>query len=349
MLNRICATVIALEESYEDIQQVTVQVPSGETRRAINYPLLSGPVRVADTVLLNETATLLSLGTGGYDFVIANLSDPSGPSREENRGSGHIVKGRYLPSQCSVMTLEEQPRYAGLWSRRLAGMPVISAQLHSQIAPIAAGLTLRGISPIVYVMTDGAALPITFSSLVRQLKKSGLIHHTITAGQAFGGDSETVTVHSALLAAKHLLGARAAIVCQGPGSAGTGTEYGFSGIEQASLLDLSARLGAMPYAAVRMSDSDPRQRHQGVSHHTQTTLKLAYAPCRVALPLGTRFPGLERRHKKILVEDTEEAIRLLLERSIAVTSMGRSIAEDPMFFHAAAASGIAAAANAGTE
>ena len=43
-------------------------------RLAINLTDLSGPAAVGDRVLVNTTALDLGLGTGGRDFVIANLT-----------------------------------------------------------------------------------------------------------------------------------------------------------------------------------------------------------------------------------------------------------------------------------
>ena len=84
--------------------------------------------------------------------------------------AGHIIKGRYLPCQQAVLTLEEQEKYAAVWERDLEGLPVLVGQLHSQIAPAAAGLSLSGRSRVAYIMTDAAALPLAFSRLVRDLK-----------------------------------------------------------------------------------------------------------------------------------------------------------------------------------
>ena len=81
---------------------------------------------------------------------------------------------------------------------------------------------------IAYVMTDGGALPLWFSRTVAALED--VLCGTVTVGQAFGGDLEAVTVHTALLAAKHVLRADLAIVTQGPGNLGTGTPLGFSGV-----------------------------------------------------------------------------------------------------------------------
>ena len=52
----------------------------------------------------------------------------------------------------------------------------------------------------------------------------------ITTGQSFGGDLEAVTVHTGLLAARHVVGADLVVVAQGPGNLGTGTRWGFSGV-----------------------------------------------------------------------------------------------------------------------
>ena len=120
----------------------------------------------------------------------------------------------------------------------LAGTPVIVATLHSMLVP--AVLAFHAVAPgrrVVYLMTDGAALPLSFSKVVRQLKAQRLLLCTITAGHAFGGDLETVNVYSGLALAKTMVAADLIIVAMGPGIVGTGTKYGFSGIEQAYILE----------------------------------------------------------------------------------------------------------------
>ena len=54
-------------------------------------------------------------------------------------------------------------------------------------------------------------------------RDAGWLACTITVGHAFGGDLETVTLHTGLLAARHVLGAQVAVVAQGPGNLGTGS------------------------------------------------------------------------------------------------------------------------------
>ena len=338
MLTQAAGKVTAVTPWDQDAQELSVRIEM-ETRRAVNYLALTGPASVGDEVLLNTTAQALKLGTGGFDFVSANLSRAlPKPSTSE---TGHIIKGRYLPCQVAVLTLEEQPQYAEVWERDLEGLPVLVGQLHSQIAPAAAGLFLSGRRKVAYVMTDAAALPLAFSHLARDLKAVDFVAVTLTCGQAFGGDYETVTLHSALLAARHILGCDAAIVCQGPGNAGTGTKYGFSGVEQAQNLDIVKALGGQAVAIVRMSSSDKRPRHQGISHHTRTTLDLAYSRCLVPLPAGIDAAALPPGHTVQFVPNAQAALDLLAEAGVAVTSMGRTPAEDPAFFLAAAAAGLA--------
>jgi hypothetical protein len=339
MLTQAAGRVQSVTEWDRDAQELAVRLEA-ETRRAVNYSALSGPAFVGDEVLLNTTSQGLKLGTGGCDFVVANLSRAKPKPKEP--ASGHIIKGRYLPCQLAVLTLEEQSEYASVWERTLEGLPTLVGQLHSQIAPAAAGLHLAGRRRVAYVMTDAAALPLAFSRLIRDLKAAGLIHATLTCGQAWGGEAETVTLHSALLGAKHVLGCDAAIVCQGPGNAGTGTKYGFSGVEQAQNLDIAKALGGATVAVVRMSQSDKRERHRGISHHTRTTLDLAYSRCVVPLPAGTDTSALPPGHDVRYVEvgRAQAALDLLARRGVLVTSMGRTPAEDPAFFLAAAAAGL---------
>jgi len=339
MLTQAAGRVQSVTEWDRDAQELTVRLEA-ETRRAVNYPALSGPAHAGDEVLLNTTALGLKLGTGGFDFVVANLSRAM--PRPKEPAPGHIVKGRYLPCQLAVLTLEEQAEYAGVWERTLEGLLILVGQVHSQIAPAAAGLHLAGRRRVAYVMTDAAALPLAFSRLVRDLKAAGLVHATLTCGQAWGGEAETVTLHSALLGAKHVLGCDAAIVCQGPGNAGTGTRYGFSGVEQAQNLDIAKALGGSTVAIVRMSEADKRERHRGISHHTRTTLDLAYSRCVVPLPADTDTSGLPPGHdvRYIDIEKTQAALDLLARRGVLVTSMGRTPSEDPAFFLAAAAAGL---------
>lgn len=325
----------------------------GTRHRALAYRSLTGDIREGDRVLLNTTAGTLGLGTGGFDFVVANLSRPAGVA---GAGQGHIIKLRYTPHQFAVLADEEaQPE---LYSRAtdLGGMPVVAASLHSQVALAAAGVkAARPKARVAYVMTDGAALPIGVSNLVRTLLSEGLLDETVTCGQAFGGMREAVNLYSGLICARHAAGADVAIVCQGPGNAGTGTPLGFSGIETGQAINAAHSLDGRPVCAVRMSRADPRRRHTLISHHTLTVLsRIALAAALVPLPWmdpGDEAEAVRQLDELKLFErheirsfDGKPGIDLLKARRLDVSSMGRRFEDDPLFFLAGCAAGAAAAA-----
>jgi hypothetical protein len=205
---------------------------------------------------------------------------------------------------------------------------------------------------VAYVMTDGGALPAWFSRTIAGLREAGWLAATITTGQAFGGDLEAVTVHSGLLAAKHAVGADTAIVAQGPGNLGTGTKWGYSGVAAGEAVNAAAVLSGRPVASLRISFADPRERHQGISHHSLTAYgQVALARADVVIPalpepqaarVAADIAPLAARHRLITVacEGLEEALRAT---PVGLATMGRSLDEDLEYFLAAAAAGKHAA------
>jgi hypothetical protein len=202
-------------------------------------------------------------------------------------------------------------------------------------------------------MTDGGALPAWFSRSVAGLREAGWLAGTVTTGQSFGGDLEAVTVHTGLLAARHVLGADAAVVAQGPGNLGTGTRWGFSGVAAGEAVNAIAALGGRPVASLRLSDADPRSRHQGISHHSLTAYgQVALAAADVVLPalpepLGSRITSdaapLGTRHRlvSVPVDGLQDALRAC---PVGLSTMGRGLDADLAYFLAAAAAGRHAAA-----
>ncbi len=325
----------------------------GARHRALAYRGLTGDIREGDRVLINTTAGTLGLGTGGFDFVVANLSRPAGVA---GAGPGHIIKLRYTPLQFSVLADEEAQPELYSQAQDLGRAPVVAASLHSQVALAAAGVkAARPGARVVYVMTDGAALPLGVSNLTRLLLAEGLVDETVTCGQAFGGTREAVNLYSALICARHAARADVIIVCQGPGNVGTGTPLGYSGIEAGQAVNAAHSLDGRPVCAVRMSRADPRRRHTLISHHTLTVLsRIALAAALVPLPWMEPRDEEEairqldelklfERHE-IRSFDGEPGMRLLEQKGLDVSSMGRRYAEDPLFFLAGCAAGAAAAA-----
>lgn len=302
--------------------------------RAYVLTQLTGSVAVGDRVVLNTTAVELGLGTGGWHIVHWNLErDAWGEP-----GPGHIMKLRYTSLQVDTGAAEEaHPDLAG----DLGGMPVVVCSLHSQVPCVAAALLAAvPTARIVYVMTDGAALPIVLSDLVTAMVARGLLAATITAGHAFGGDLEAVSIPSALALARGMLSADVVIVAMGPGVVGTGSPLGTTSVEVAHVLDSAAALGGRPVAALRMSSGDTRERHQGVSHHTRTALDLTRSCVTIASPHEGAFA--HDRHD-VQVAEPPVMSSILADAGLVVTTMGRGPEEDPLFFAAAGAAGTLAA------
>src|ERR687889_1342551 len=193
------------------VELTATRADADGTVRALAYTDLTPAPAVGDRVLLNVAALDRGLGTGGYALVVAVL-DPAGRvTAQPPQPAGHLVKARYLPLQAMVAGADEQgsPHHELLRDDdSLDGLPVVVADLHSALAPIA--LTVAADRPgtrVVYVMTDQGALPLAFSRSYAELRAAGLLAGSVTVGQAFGGDLEAVTVHSGLLAARLALDA----------------------------------------------------------------------------------------------------------------------------------------------
>lgn len=327
-------------------QEIEVEV-DGRVAAAIAYPDLVGEVGSGDDVILNTTAVDLGLGTGGLHLVVAvegRATDGVPP--------GHVMKARYTPVQTAVTTVEETDGARLEDSPGLGQLPVVCAPLHSMLAPIAAGAKRAADARVVYVMTDGAALPGAFSRLVPELRDVGLLDGWITCGQAFGGELEAVTVWTGLLAAKELLDAEVIVVADGPGNLGTDTTWGVSALGSGHALMAARALDGRPIPALRVSFADPRERHRGVSHHSLTILSdVCTVETNVPVPMLTdeghrdavwgalRARKLEDRHQLVEV-DGSPAVDELRERGVEVRTMGRGIDDDPAFFLAAGAAGV---------
>lgn len=318
--------------------------------KAVNYNQLTGAIEMGDTLLLNTTAVDLNLGTGGYHFVISNLDQA-----EQNLSQGgHIMKLRYTPYQLKVFAAEEQEStYHEIFKnfQSLKGMPVIVGTLHSMLLPMIEMIkSMDKEIKIAYIMTDGAALPINFSNTVKNLKQKELINGTITIGNAFGGDLDCINIYNGLIAAKEILKCDIAIVTMGPGIAGTGTKYGFSGIEQGHILDAVNDLGGKAIAALRISFADQRKRHEGISHHSMTVLdKISKTRAMIPIPEFGKskkeyiydqlsHTRIEGKHK-IISMNIGNAIDILKNSTFNMRTMGRSFLEDQEYFITAALAG----------
>lgn len=330
-------------QEREGLQRVEVELGSGP-ERAYVLTQLTGSVAQGDEVVVNTTAVELGLGTGGWHVVHWNLRRGSW----SEKGPGHIIKSRYTSLQSDVGSAEET--YESLSElESIEGAPVIVAALHSQVPAVA--VTVKELAPqarLVYIMTDGAGLPIAISDTVAQLKDRQLIDATITCGHAFGGDYEAVSIFSALAVARHIANGDIVVVSMGPGIVGTNTRLGFSGMEVGPILDAVESLEGVPIAALRISFADERPRHFGLSHHSATALRIgSRGRALIPIPLvgepeesqiraELADAGIDQKHELVDV-GAPDVLDLFSKNNMEVVSMGRPASSDPVLFQSAAA------------
>jgi hypothetical protein len=324
----------------------------GERRRAWADEVLLGPIREGDEVVVNVAALDLGLGSGGFDVVHVNLTRGLEGGGVEGE---HVMKLNYTPLQHSVAPVE-----AAVLENRAergevtpeSGGPVASVlvlPLHGHLAPAAWGAAQA--SPglkVGFVQTAGGALPGSLSRDVSNLRERGLLCGHITAAPSYGGEHEALSTVGAIDAAVHGLGWEAVLVGPGPGIIGSETEYGHGGVEAANSAHAALSLRLPTVISPRLSSSDPRERHVGLSHHTHTVLELLLAGVEVAAPEGDDDAVAELRAAagdRHRVRPVPVDLDGYASSDLPTTTMGRSLREDPLFFAAPLAAGKVLAAS----
>lgn len=326
----------------------------GERRAAWADTVLLGEMREGDEVVVNVAALELGLGSGGFDVVHVNLSRLGA----EGGGGGkeHVIKLNYTSLQHPVEPVEG----AGMASRpgpvtgpgsdanRPPGMarsavPVLVLPLHGHLAPAAwaAAQASPGLK-VGYVQTGGGALPGSLSRDVVELRRRGLLCGHITAGPAYGGEHEALSTVGALDAAANRLGWDAILVGSGPGIIGSETNLGHGGMAALDSAHAALSLSMPTMISPRLSATDPRERHRGLSHHTRTILELLLAPVDIAVPEGEpdalselELAGGDRHRLRAAPTD----LAAYAASGLPTTTMGRSLEEDSLFFAAPVAAG----------
>ena len=150
MLKLRRGTVASVEAADGRIARVTVELEGGsESRPAVAYPRLTGPVEVGDDVIVNVEAADLGLGSGGFDVVHCNLT--RGLDRRGRRGA-HVMKLNYTSLQHAVQPMEEGSDEIP----PAEGIPVAVLALHGQLPCAAFALTAHAPGARVgYVQTSG--------------------------------------------------------------------------------------------------------------------------------------------------------------------------------------------------
>jgi hypothetical protein len=343
------------------IEPLTVQV-GDERRPAWADEVLLGEMHEGDEVVVNVAALDLDLGSGGFDVVHVNLTrgleGGGGPDGE------HVIKLNYTSLQHPVAPVESAAdarfqvhEVAGKGTVDEAatggkspdaaetGAPVSASvlilPLHGHLAPAAwaAAQASPGLR-VGYVQTGGGALPGSFSRDVAELRERRLLCGHITAAPAYGGEHDAISTAGALDAANHL-DWDAILVGPGPGIIGSDTEFGHGGMAALDSAHAALSLRLPTLLSPRLSSSDPRERHVDVSHHTYTVLELLLAPVDVAVPEGEdsiqaaleEAPG--SHHLRFAPVDLDA----YAASGLPATTMGRPLAEDPLFFAAPLAAG----------
>jgi uncharacterized protein DUF3866 len=288
----------------------------------VAYPRLTGPVALGDDVLVNVQARELELGSGGFDILYANMTRGLGLAPADG---AHVMKLPYTPVQAAALHAEEGRELPGT----LAGLRVVCCSLHSQVAPVCAGIGPQ--RRVAYVQLPGGALPVSLSDAVRALRARGLVDATVAVDACFDGDVQCVSVASALLwcAAEKF---DVAVCAIGPGIVGTGSSFGHGGVAAAWAALAARALGGEPLLALRASQGDPRDRHRGLSHHARDVLRLADGVTG-AWPRGFEPPP-DVEVLLVDVDGWEDACA-----GLPLSHMGRGPADDPLFFAAAFAAG----------
>jgi hypothetical protein len=341
--------------SVVEVEPLTVEV-GGERRRAWADPTLVGECRPGDDVVVNTEALDLELGSGGFDVVCVNLTRGlEAPGARDV----HVMKLNYSPVQHPVDPVELAHDAAGARSDRRP--PVLVLPMHGHLAPAAwAFAQTNPDRSLGYVQTPGGALPGTLSRDAGTLRERGLIVGHVTAGPCYGGEQEAISIPGALHAAANRLGWGAVIAGPGPGILGSASRYGHGGMAALDVAHAALALGLPTLLAPRLSASDPRDRHRGLSHHSASVLELLLGTVRVPVPetdaggwpteapegggaldaLAAIAEACGDRHD-VAVEQVD--LQGYAGSGLPTRTMDRELDEDPLFFAAPLAAGRALA------
>jgi hypothetical protein len=311
----------------------------GERHPAWADAVLLGEMREGDEVVVNVAALDLGLGSGGFDVVHVNLT--RGLAGGSAGSEGHVIKLNYTSLQHPVEPVESTDSPEAAETGAAAALSVLVLPLHGHLAPAvwAAAEASPGVR-VGYVQTAGGALPGSFSRDVVELRERGLLCGHIAAAPSYGGELDAISTAGALDAAGRL-DWDAVVVGPGPGIIGSGSELGHGGMAALDNAHAALSLRLPTLISPRLSSSDPRERHVDVSHHTYTVLELLLAPADVAVPEGEEAirAALEEAPGAHRLRSAPADLEGYAASGLPATTMGRSIAEDPLFFAAPLAAG----------
>ena len=303
--------VLAAGDPGGPMQELEVRL-GGERRPALADVALVGAAQVGDDVIVNVAAP---------DVVHANLT--RGLAGTGTPGA-QAIKLAYTSLQHAVTPVEggvpaEKPLVLPTEA------PVAVCLTHGQLAPLAWAFH-RGApgGRLGFVQTGGGALPGGVSETVQVLRERGLLAAHVTAGPAYGGESEALTAAGAL---QHGFAERywhAAVCAPGPSAhEATGSALGHGGMVALDTAHAAAANGCRVVVC-------PRPAERAVSHATRMLLELALVPLLVAHS-GERPRAGRGRHEWRRGDADLDAF--------AASGLARGLEDDPPFFAAALAAG----------
>ena len=219
----------------------------------------------------------------------------------------------YTPLQHARLHVEE----AGEPAADARGLPVVCCSLHSQVAPVCAAL---GGLRVAYVQLAGGALPVSLSDTVRALRERGLLG-VDRRGRALLRRRRAVRRPSPRRSRGRGAGARrGGLRDRARDRRHRHAASATAGSRPRRPRTPRSRSAAVPVIAVRASGADERERHRGVSI---TPKRCCARPRRRG----------RRRGRRRLARGCA---------GLPLSHMGRGPDEDPEFFAAAYAAGVAA-------
>ena len=189
------------------------------------------------------------------------------------------------------------------------------------------------------MQTGGGALPGSLSRDVAELRERGLLCGHITAAPAYGGEHEALSTRRRPRRRRDRLGWDAVLVGPGPGIIGSDTEFGHGGM--AALDSAHAALSPAPadpaLAAplLRRPARAPPRPQPPHPHRPRAPPRPGRRRRPGGRATGDRSPQLEAaagdRHR---LRTAPVDLDAYAASGLPTTTMGRSLAEDPLFFAA---------------
>ncbi len=180
--------------------------------------------------------------------------------------------------------------------RRALAAAVLVIPLHGHLAPAAWAAARGEAGPQRRLRPGARAAPCPGRSPATcRAPRRGLLAGHVTAGSGHGGEHEAISLAGGIDAAARRLGWDAVVVGPGPGILGSESRLGHGGMAALDAAHAALALGLPTLVSPRLSSSDPRPRHRGLSHHSRTCSRCCWrrCGCRCRRPRSAGWPLLE--------------------------------------------------------